>query len=220
MARPLRIEYPGAWYHVMNRGANRNKIFYKDEDYDLFMKVLLEACGLFNVYITAYCLMSTHYHIVVNTPEGNLSRFMRHLDGVYTQRYNRQYKKNGSLFRGRYKAILIQADEYLRQVIKYVYKNPLKAKIVDNLSNYKWSSHQLYLKGKTIDERIDINNMLAYFSNKMREAIKSYKEFMDIELKDEVLKFYSRKNQRTILGDSEFVDIIKKKFIKEKKRLI
>ncbi len=113
MSRPLRIEYLSAWYHVMNRGANRNKFFCKDEDYDLFIKVLEEACNLFNVYITAQCLMNTYYHIVVNTPEGNLSRFMRHLNGVYTQRYNRKYKKDGTLFRGRYKAILIQVDEYL-----------------------------------------------------------------------------------------------------------
>ena len=85
MARTLRIEYPGAWYHVMNRGAKRSQIFSKDDDYKLFINVLKEACSLFNVYISAYCLMSNHYHIVVHTPEGNLSRFMRHVNGIYTQ---------------------------------------------------------------------------------------------------------------------------------------
>ncbi|ODS30701.1 MAG: hypothetical protein SCARUB_04182 [Candidatus Scalindua rubra] len=217
MARPLRIEYPGAWYHVMNRGANRNRIFSKDEDYDLFMQVIQEACRLFNVYISAYCLMSTHYHIVVNTSEGNLSRFMRHLNGIYTQRYNRKYKRDGTLFRGRYKAILIQAEVYLSQVVKYVHQNPLKAKIVNNLDNYKWSSHPLYLKGETVNEWIDINNMLAYFSNRKREAIKTYKEFMDTSIDDDVLRFYSKKFQSTILGNDNFFEMIKRKFIKNDK---
>lgn len=91
MARPLRIEYPGAWYHVMNRGANRNRIFSIDQNYEEFLKVLQEACSLFKVYISAYCLMNNHYHIVLNTPEGNLSRFMRRVNGVYTQRYNKKH---------------------------------------------------------------------------------------------------------------------------------
>ena len=218
MARPFRIEYPGAWYHVMNRGANRNRIYSKDEDYERFLKVLQEACSLFNVYISAYCLMSTHYHIVINTPEGNLSRFMRHVNGVYTQRYNIKYKRDGALFRGRYKAMLIQKEEYLTQVVKYVHQNPLKAKIVINLKSYKWSSHPLYLKGKTINEFIDINNMLAYFSNRKEDAIKEYKEFMDTDTDEKVLRFYSKKNQGSILGDNRFVEMIKKKYVKNEKK--
>ncbi len=218
MARPLRIEYPGAWYHVMNRGANRNRIFSQDEDYERFLKVLQEACSLFNVYISAYCLMCNHYHIVVNTPEGNLSRFMRHVNGVYTQRYNISHKRDGALFRGRYKALLIQVEEYLTQVVKYVHLNPLKAKVVNNLKAYKWSSHPLYLKGKTINEFIDISNMLAYFSNRKKDAIKEYKEFMDTDIDDEVLRFYSKKNQSSILGDNRFVEMVKRRFVKDDKK--
>jgi REP element-mobilizing transposase RayT len=215
MARPLRIEYPGAWYHVMNRGPNRNRIFSKekDDDYELFIKVLKEACSLFNVYISAYCLMSNHYHIVVHTPEGNLSRFMRHVNGVYTQRYNRKHNRDGALFRGRYKAILIQAEEYLTQVVKYVHYNPLKAKIVNNLNNYKWSSHPAYLKGKNDSEWLDINNLLAYFSSSKKKAILMYKEFMNIGLDDEVMKFYSKKAQSSIFGAIGFVEMIKEKFV-------
>ncbi len=218
MARPLRIEYPGAWYHVMNRGANRSRIFYKNKDYELFLEVLQEACNLFNVSISAYCLMNTHYHIVVHTPEGNLSRFMRHVNGVYTQRYNRKYEKDGPLFRGRYKAILIQADEYLTQAVKYVHQNPIKAKVVNNLNDFKWSSHRLYLKGKNVDEWMDINSILAYFSLQKNQAIKNYNEFMDIDIREEVWKFYSKKVQSTILGDEEFVEMVKRKFIKKDKK--
>ena len=198
----------------MNRGANRNRIFSKDDDYELFINVLKESCSLFNVYISAYCLMSNHYHIVVHTPEGNLSRFMRHVNGVYTQRYNRKYKRDGTLFRGRYKALLVQAEEYLTQTVKYVHYNPLKAKIVNDLNNYKWSSHPSYLKGKSDSEWLDINNLLAYFSSRKKEAIIMYKEFMDIGLDDEVMRFYSKKAQSSIFGDNVFVEMIKEKFVK------
>ncbi len=217
MARPLRIEYPGAWYHVMNRGANRNRIFSEPDDYELFINVLKEACGLFNVYISAYCLMSNHYHIVVNTPEGNLSRFMRHVNGVYTQRYNIKHKRDGTLFRGRYKAILIQAEEYLTHIVKYVHQNPLKAKMVNDLNNYKWSSHLFYLRGKSDGEWLDINNLLACFSSRKKKAIIMYKEFMDIDLDSEVIKFYSKKAQSSIFGNNWFVEMIKEKFIKSDK---
>lgn len=214
MARPLRIEFPGAWYHVMNRGANRNRIFSKDYDYELFINVLKESCTLFNVYISAYCLLSNHYHIVVHTPEGNLSRFMRHVNGVYTQRYNRKHNRDGTLFRGRYKAILIQAEGYLIHVVKYVHCNPLKAKIANNLNNYKWSSHPSYLKGKSDSEWLDINNLLACFSSRKKVAIVMYKEFMGIGLNDEVMKFYTKKAQSSIFGDNGFVEMIKEKFVK------
>ena len=217
MARPLRIEFPGAWYHVMNRGANRNRIFSKDDDYEQFIHVLKEACGLFNVYISAYCLMSNHYHIVVHTPEGNLSRFMRHVNGVYTQRYNIKHKRDGTLFRGRYKAILIQADEYLTHIVKYIHQNPLKAKMINDLNNYKWSSHPYYLKGKSDGEWLDINNLLACFSSRRKDAIIMYKEFMDCDLDDEVMKFYSKKAQSSIFGLNGFVEMIKTKFVKSDK---
>ncbi|GJQ57487.1 MAG: hypothetical protein D8M57_18130 [Candidatus Scalindua sp. AMX11] len=137
---------------------------------------------------------------------------MRHVNGVYTQRYNRKHKRDGTLFRGRYKAILIQAEEYLTQVVKYIHYNPLKAKIVNSLDDYKWSSHALYLKGKTDFEWLDINNLLAYFSNKKKKAIIMYKEFMDIGIDEEVMKFYSKKAKSSIFGDSGFVDMIKEKY--------
>ena len=110
MARPLRIEYPNAWYHVMNRARGGADLYPCKEDYLCFTELLMEAAKMFNVKVAAFCLMLTHYHLLVQTPEANLSRFMRHINGVYTQRYNARNNCDGTLFRGRYKSILIDAD--------------------------------------------------------------------------------------------------------------
>ncbi len=113
MARPLRIEYPGAWYHVMNRGRRAEKIFTDHKDYKAFIDLLKETSCAWNISVAAYCLMPNHYHALVQTPDANISRAMRHLNGVYTQRYNSRHHLDGPLFRGRYKSILVSADNYL-----------------------------------------------------------------------------------------------------------
>jgi len=128
MSRPLRIEYSGAWYHVMNRGRRREKIYYDKKDYEQFLKVLEETSSLFSVEIHAYTLMPNHYHLLIRTPKGNLSRGMRHINGVYTQRFNNKYKIDGSLFRGRYKSILVEEESYLLELVRYIHRNAYKAK--------------------------------------------------------------------------------------------
>lgn len=100
MSRPLRIEYPGAWYHIMNRGRRRENIYTTSTDYHLFVDVMKETAEMFHLKVSAYCLMSNHYHLLVHTPDGNLSRCMRHINGVYTQRYNRTHKKDGQALPG------------------------------------------------------------------------------------------------------------------------
>ena len=120
MSRPLRIEYPGAWYHVMNRGRRREKIFYEDKDYQLFLDLLGNLQDLYDLEIHAYSLMPNHYHCLVRTPRSNLGRAMRHLDGVYTQKFNRLYKSDGAIFRGRYKAILVEEDTYVTELVRYI----------------------------------------------------------------------------------------------------
>ena len=141
MSRPLRIEYPGAWYHVMNRGRRGERIFRSPKDYEVFIGLLQEAVELWDVRISAYCLMSNHYHLLIQTPQGNISRSMRHINGVYTQRYNRIHKCDGQLFRGRYKSILVEQDSYLLELVRYIHRNPVRAGMVEKLSEYLWSSH-------------------------------------------------------------------------------
>lgn len=142
MSRSSRIKYPGAWYHIMNRGRRSERVFFNDNDYQLFIKVLQESFELWNMKISTYCLMQNHYHLLVQTPAGNLSRCMRHLNGIYTQRFNRLHNQ---LFQGRYKAVLVEGDSYLLEVMRYIHKNPIKAGIVRMLCDYRWSTYHGYL---------------------------------------------------------------------------
>ena len=145
MSRPLRIKYPNAWYHILNRGRRKELIFIDKKDYYRFIDLLKDTSEQWNLRIAAYCLMPNHYHLLVQTPDANISRCMRHIDGVYTQRFNRHHECNGSLFRGRYKSILVDADRYLLQLARYIHYNPLKAGLTDRIDRYLWSSHRGYL---------------------------------------------------------------------------
>ncbi|HDL07657.1 MAG TPA: transposase, partial [Desulfobacteraceae bacterium] len=120
MSRPLRIELPGAWYHVMNRGRRSESIFSDKHDYLMFIKLLIEISEMWNVNIAAYCLMTNHYHIWLQPPEVIGSRCKRHLNSVYTQRYNKRYGFDGQLFRGRYKSILVCDDSHLLELVRYI----------------------------------------------------------------------------------------------------
>jgi putative transposase len=142
MSRPLRIKYPDAWYHVINRGRRGDNIFQTKEDYLAFIDLLKELNEVFHVRVSAYCLMANHYHLLLQTPDANLSRAMRHLNGVYTQRYNKNYGYDWQLFRGRYKSILIETDSYALELVRYIHRNPLKAGIAETLQKYEWSSHR------------------------------------------------------------------------------
>ena len=142
MSRPLRIQYPGAVYHIMNRGRARQSTFVDETDYRAFLDTLAEAHRQWRIEMFAYCLMGNHYHLCLRTPKGNLSRIMRHVDGIYTQRFNRRHRRDGTLFRGRYKGILIDADEYLKAVVRYIHLNAVAAGLVKMPEEYRWASHQ------------------------------------------------------------------------------
>ena len=133
MSRPLRIEYPGAWYHVMNRGRRSESIFSGPSDYYRFIDLLSESCEMWNVRISAYCLMPNHYHLLIQTPEGNLSRCMRHINGVYTQRYNLVRDCDGQLFRGRFKSILVDGNSHLLQLVPYIWHDCFEKRVCERL---------------------------------------------------------------------------------------
>jgi putative transposase len=131
MARPLRIEFPGALYHVTSRGNGRADIFLDDGDRQLFLNVLATVCHRLHWLCYAYCLMTNHYHLVIETPDGNLAKGMRQLNGVYTQRFNRRHDHVGHILQGRYKAILVERDAYLLELARYVVLNPVRARMVE-----------------------------------------------------------------------------------------
>jgi putative transposase len=151
MARKLRVEYPGAVYHVMNRGDRREPIFKDDKDREVFLSTLGEACGKTGWEVHALCLMGNHFHLVVETPRGNLVAGMKWLLGTYTGRFNRRHKLLGHLFSGRYKALIVDGsgNGYLKMVCDYVHLNPARAKLLrpeQPLRAYRWSSWPEYLK--------------------------------------------------------------------------
>ena len=146
MARPIRIEYPGAFYHVISRGNERRAVFREEIDYELFLSTLEEASDRFDVLVHAYCLMSNHLHLLIQTQDSNLSQFMKRLLGVYTIRFNRRHKRYGHLFQGRYKACLIDQDSYFLQLSRYIHLNPVKAKLSDYPEKYRWSSMRFFLR--------------------------------------------------------------------------
>ena len=141
MARPLRIQYDGAIYHVTSRGNAQKPIFKDQEDRLQFLTVLQQINNRFNWFCHAYCLMNNHYHLLIETPDGNLSSGMRQLNGVYTQRFNRKHSRVGHIFQGRFKAILVQKESYLLELCRYVVLNPVRARTVDDPKNWKWSSY-------------------------------------------------------------------------------
>ncbi len=217
MSRPLRIEFPGAWYHLMNRGRRGEIIFAAQKDRQLFLALLQEAAVLWNVKIAAYCLMDNHYHLLAQTPQGNLSRFMRHLNGVYTQRYNRLYGYDGQLFRGRYKSILVEEDNYILELLRYIHRNPVRAKIVDNLDKYRWSSHQGYLSSakqwRWLHKDFILGMLTEGSSKKQRLA---YRTFMAQEDNDNILALFQRKQWPVFLGGEKFIEWVKTTFYQHK----
>ena len=172
---------------------------------------------MFNMRIAAYCLMTTHYHLLIQTPDANLSRCMRHINGVYTQRYNARNGCDGTLFRGRYKSILIDADSYLLELVRYIHRNPLRAGIAGKLKDYPWSSHNGYISKAKKWEWLHKNYILDMFSKDTSLQIISYNGFISTQEPLELIQHYSKKNMPSILGSDKFIKWVKERFAKKKK---
>ena len=216
MSRPLRIHYPDAWYHVMNRGRRGEEIFTGKNDYNAFIELLKELVEDYNVKIAAYCLMTNHYHLLVQTPDANISRSMRHLNGVYTQRFNKTHLCDGQLFRGRYKSIIVDGDSYLLELLRYIHRNPLEAGIVEKLNKYSWSSHKGYLSAAKKWDWLHKNCILSLFSKIKAESIRRYQQFVSRETPEEISQIVDRKKLPAAIGSNLFVDKIKEMFFSNK----
>lgn len=178
MARPLRLEYEGAVYHVTSRGNGRADIYFNDEDRQAFLEVLEDVVKRFNWICHAYCLMSNHYHLLIETPDANLSRGMRHLNGVYTQGFNRHHERVGHVLQGRFKSILVEKASHLLEVARYVVLNPVRAKMVRSAKDWKWSSYRATAGHQEPLLLLATDWILLQFNDDRRRAADLYRKFV------------------------------------------
>ncbi|WP_027714335.1 transposase [Desulfuromonas sp. TF] len=178
MARPLRIEYPGALYHVTSRGNHRQDIFANEEDRDRFLGILAHTVRRHNWFCHAYCLLDNHYHLVIETPDGNLSRGMRQVGAVYTQAYNRRHGKSGHLFQGRYKAVLVERESHLLEVIRYVLLNPVRAGATKMPEAWPWSSYRGICGIEEAHSCLSVDWVLGQFGQERKEAVRRFRNFV------------------------------------------
>ena len=196
----------------MNRGRRSDAIFLEKEDYSEFLDLLIEISAIWNANIAAYCLMSNHYHVLLQTPEGNISRCMRHLNGLYTQRFNRRHGFDGQLFRGRYKSILVCNDSHLLQLVRYIHKNPLKAGVVKEMQDYEWSSYKGYLSYSRKWKWLHKDYIFSMITPQKKGRLKPFIEFMQDDDSQEVTNLFSKKNLPSIFGPESFITKIKEKY--------
>lgn len=204
MARPLRIEYPGAVYHITSRGNEKKPVFKDDEDREAFLRILTHVNKRYHWLCHAFCLMDNHYHLLVETPDGNLSLGMRQLNGVYTQAFNKRRNRTGHLFQGRYKAILIQKDSHLLEVCRYVVLNPIRAGMVEKPEDWKWSSYRATAGKGQPHPCLTIDWVLGQFSRTRTKAEKEYRQFVKWGIGKETI--WNEVKGQSILGEDDFVD--------------
>jgi REP element-mobilizing transposase RayT len=218
MGRPLRIEYPGAFYHVTSRGNERKDVFKSQRDRGKFLEYLESATVRYGASIHVYCLMSNHYHLLIETPGGNLSQIMRHINGAYTNYFNAKRKRSGHLFQGRYKALLVEADAYATEVSRYVHLNPVRVGIVVTPEEYQWSSYRAYIGQGKPPKWLQTAFISSYFGNNAGKAADGYQCFVNDLLGKEYSSPLEQSVAQAILGSTEFITEIEANYLRERGR--
>ncbi len=226
MTRPIRIEYPDAWYHVTSRGNERQNIFRDDRDRRKFLVILADNLDRFQVELHGYALMSNHFHLLLKTPDANLKRFMQRFNTTYTVYFNRRHNRNGHLYQGRYKAILVQADTYLLELSRYLHLNPIRIHKIANLpakeqlaelQQYVWSSFPGYVSQKKQQDFVTYSQVLGMIGGKdSRDCRRRYRIFVEdpIRKKEEVAVWDDLQGQ-TVLGDDGFMKWLYERFVEK-----
>ena len=209
MARSLRIEFPGALYHITSRGDGQEHIYISEEDRSLFLNTLSEVCLRCTWVCYAYCLMDNHYHLLIETPAGNLSKGMQLLNGIYTQRFNRIHNRVGHVFQGRFKAILVDKDSYLLELSRYIVLNPVRAKMVTSPHEWKWSSYLATILKESKPTWLYVDKILYLFSEDVSAAIQKYREFVTDGIMSK--SPWSNLKKQIYLGNDEFINEMLKK---------
>ncbi len=212
MTRPLRLEYEGALYHITSRGNTRESIFLDDKDQARFLVLLGDAVKRYDWICHAYCLMSNHYHLLIETPDANLSRGMQFLNGVYTQWFNRRHQRVGHLLQGRFKGILVEKESHLLEVARYIVLNPVRAKMVRSVRDWPWSSYRATAGQTEVPELLTVSWILLQFDRDPARAVHAYRKFVrqgrGIDVWDEL-------RAGSFLGTGAFVDQLRP-LLKEK----
>jgi len=209
MARPPRIEFPGAFYHVLERGNQRQEIFLDDKDRGAFLERVQRYKKDTGFILYAYVLMPNHVHLLIETANVPLSKIMQLINLTYTQYFNRKYNEVGHVFQGRYKALLCDRDEYLLSLVRYIHLNPVRAGLVNKPSQYKWSSHSEYLGGgKGI---VDTEMVLRFFSDRSISALRKYEEFIHEAIGEGKNESFYKATIGQILGDDQFLGEVEKR---------
>lgn len=209
MVRPLRIEYPGAVYHVITRGNNRQRIFTDDRDRRTYLQKVLHYCTEKDVHVLCYCLLSNHVHLLLETPQWNLSKLMQPLQTSYTLYFNRRYGHTGHVFEQRYKALVVDRDNYLLlQVSCYIHLNPVAAKLVQRPQDYRWSSYQAYCRERRT-EGVRRELLLGQLVGRIGQKVRQYREFVEGALKRSGPWASLPIRKQVFVGDEEFVKATK-----------
>ncbi len=228
MARPLRIEYPGAYYHVTSRGNERRAIFADDTDKRRFLEILETTSNLFGVEVHGYVMMENHFHLILMTPTANLQKFMQRFNTSYTVYFNRRHLRSGHLFQGRYKALLIDRDVYLLELSRYLHLNPIRIKKYSHLEveekgrilqAYPWSSYQGYTRLKDRLPFVTYSTILEMIgAGDDTKARRRYSRFvMSGIVKDMNSTFWDGVKGQAVLGSDEFVDWVRERFLSDRK---
>ena len=212
MSRSWRIEYDGALYHVLSRGNQRQSIFADDRDRVLFLDLIGEMSARFEIGVYAYVLMGNHYHILLKTHRANLSKSMQWLGANYTRKYNIRHKRSGHLFQGRFKNFLIESPEYLLRLSFYIHRNPLRAKMVERLADYRWSSYPIYGYGKKSPDWLKTDLIFSFFSGDRKNQIQRYRKKVQTYSREETYLWEDFRHG-LFFGTREFVDKMKRAYL-------
>jgi putative transposase len=216
MARPLRIEFSGAVYHITSRGNERKAIFRDDQDRKKFLDTLKDVTLRYNWLCHAYCLMDNHYHLLIDTPEGNLSIGMRQLNGVYTQRFNKRHGRVGHLFQGRFKAVLVQKDSHLLEACRYVVLNPVRVERVQRPEEWVWSSYRATAGRTKPHPCLVIDWVLSQFGSERGVAEAGYSRFVRDGIGVETI--WNSVRAQSVFGEDDFVESLRD-YVKGRKQI-
>jgi len=213
MARPLRIEFPGAFYHVMNRGNTGTNIFRSERDREKFLEYVGKAVKRYEIKVHTYCLMSTHYHFLIETPHPNLSQAIKWINVSYSMYFNRKRRRVGHLFQGRFKAVLVDADEYLKHLSRYIHLNPVRARMVEHCKDYAWSSYRALSGYVESPQWLETDWLWSLFGEDRGAATKRYRDFIESVENEDIENPSDEVVGGVVLGGADFVNWVKKTFL-------